>query len=212
MLKYVLLIIGVGSVPALSQSFPTLSSGRASCESLWVERNQILNVAGYCFETALGQAVFNNADCAPGMPALTDAALNRISRIEQAEQGRLCEVNTGRVKITINGRYSALRFGDGGITLGRWPDALDKLVVFPRDAGRERACTVTGLAADGDNFLALRNGPDVRYEQIGALTNGERVFSSSICLGRWCFAESVLSGNIRESRVGWFHMRWCTPQ
>lgn len=211
MLKYLIPIIGLLPVMAVSQSFPSLGAGRPSCESLWVERNQILNVAGYCFDTALGQAVFDNTGCIPGPPALPDAALNRISRLQQAETRLACEINTGTAQITVNGRYGPLRFGKGGLTLGRWQDALQKLDVFPQNSGRVRSCTVSGLSPNGDNFLALRSGPDVRYPQIGELLNGERVLSSSICMGRWCFAGSVQNGNRTEQRNGWFHVRWCQP-
>lgn len=212
MLKYLLLIIGLGPVFASAQNFPALNTGRASCESLWVERNQILNVAGYCFETALGQAVFNNKDCTPGTPSLSGADLNRISRLEQAEAQQSCEINTRVGHITMYGRYGRLRFGARGILLGRWPEALQELDVFPRDAGRERSCVVSGLDPNGDNFLALRSGPDVRYPQIGQLLGDERVFSTSACMGRWCFSDSVQAGNRSERRNGWFHVRWCPPQ
>lgn len=211
MLKYLIFIMGLLPVSALAEAFPTLGNGRTSCESLWVERNQILNVAGQCFDTALGQAVFDNADCTPGAPSLPEVAVNRISRIELAEQGRLCNVNTGRDQITVNGRYGPLRFGNGGLTLGRWLGALQKLDVFPRSAGRERACTVSGLSAGSSGFLALRSGPDVRYPQIGSMVNGERVVWSSACMGRWCFADTVQNGNAVERRIGWFHVRWCQP-
>ncbi len=209
MLKYLLFAMGLLPVMAHAQAFPSLGSSRTSCESLWVERNQILNVAGYCFDTALGQAVFDNADCTPGQPALPETALNRIARLQQAEEQRACEINTSAGQITVNGRYGPLRFGNGGLTLGRWPGALQKLDVFPQDAGRARSCTVTGLSADG--FLALRSGPDVRYPQIGQLANGERVMSSSACMGRWCFADEVQNGTRVERRNGWFHVRWCQP-
>ena len=210
MLKYLIFIIGLLPIHVMAGAFPTLGNSRANCDSLWVERNQILNVAGQCFNTALGQAVFDNSDCTPGAPALTEAALNRISQIELAEQGRLCAVNTARGQISVNGRYGPLRFGNGGLVLGRWEGALQQLDVFPR-AARERTCTVSGLDPNGDGFLALRSGPDVRYPQISALYNGERVVSSSACMGRWCFAEAVENGNRVEHRSGWFHVRWCQP-
>ncbi len=208
MLKYLIFIMGLLPVSAMAEAFPTLGNSRTSCESLWVERNQILNVAGQCFNSALGQAVFDNDDCIPGAPALPEVAVNRISRIELAEQGRLCAVDTAQSRITVNGRYGPLRFGEGGISLGRWLGALQKLDVFPQPA-RARRCTVSGLSEGG--FLALRSGPDTRYPQIGQLLSGERVSSTSACLGRWCFAGAVQNGNRLEQRSGWFHVRWCQP-
>ena len=209
MLKYLIFIIGLSPVVGVAQSFPFLGSGRESCESLWVERNQIANVAGQCFDTALGQAVFDNGDCTPGEPAMAEAALDRIARIAQAEARLACEVNTGKGNVVINGRYGPLKFGNDGVELGQWPNALRELDVFPQAAGRDRACTVVGLSDDDDGFLALRSGPDVRYPKLGQLANGDRIFSSSACLGRWCFADEVQVGNRRERVNGWFHVRWC---
>ncbi len=207
MLKFMMFFIGLWPAMALGQSFPLQAGGRASCESLWLERNQILNEAGQCFDTALGQAVFDNGDCTPGAVALSEGALNRIARLKQAESRRACAVDTTQGQIIAYGRFGPLAFGNGGIVLGRWPGALRKLDVFPRAAARERVCTVTGLG-EGD-VLALRSGPDVRYAQIGRLENGVRVISGARCEGRWCFADSVRTGNRTDRRFGWFNVRWC---
>jgi len=211
MLKYVFILIGLFPGIAAAESFPVLGSRASSCESLWIERNQIYNVAGTCFESLLGQSVFDNSDCTPGAPALPESAVTRVDQLKAAQAGRLCEINTDMRHISVNGRYGVLRFGTGDIVLGPWPDALQKLDVFPLAAGRRRSCTVSGLSASGDGFLALRSGPDVRYPQIGALVNGDRVFSSSACMGRWCFAGSVQSNGRTAPRNGWFHVRWCHP-
>jgi len=212
MLKY--LIVALGLLPAMAQAagFPVLGAGRVSCESLWVERNQIANVAGYCFNSALGQAVFNNADCTPGDPALEETAVDRISRIKRAEEPLNCAVDTGRNSLIVNGRYGELRFGVRGLTLGRWPNALRELDVFPRIIGSERACMVSGLSDADDGFLALRSGPDVRYPQIGALFNGDQVSSKAACMGRWCFSDAIVRGNRRAPLNGWFHTNWCKPR
>jgi len=209
MVKYLILITWLLPVSAISGSFPVLGSGRDGCESLWIERNQIINTAGYCFETVLGQSVFDNSDCVPGAVALPETSLDRISQIERAEGPRACDINTEMALLTVNGRYGPLRFGIGAIQLGRWPNVLAEMDVFPRESGRERSCTVSGLSNSGDGFLALRSGPDVRYPQIGQLFNGDRVVSTSVCMGRWCFSDSVRIGNVQESLNGWFHANWC---
>ncbi|MCF6271889.1 MAG: YARHG domain-containing protein [Rhodobacteraceae bacterium] len=211
MLKYLVFIIGLSPVAGVSQSFPVLGSGLESCESLWVERNQILNEAGACFSSPLGNAVFDNGDCVPTPPVLSETALNRLAQIGQAEAARQCAINPDRESLTVNGRYGALQFGKNGLTLGRWAGALASLDVFPRRIGRGRSCVVDGLEADGASSLALRSGPDVRYPQIGRLLSGERVFSSAECLGRWCFADEVQGGNRQIASLGWFHVKWCRP-
>ncbi len=210
MLKYILFIIGLTPISAFAEAFPALGSPRASCESLWVERNQIYNAAGNCFTTALGQAVFDNGDCGVGPVALGEAALNRISRIEQQEARLGCNIDTGRDRISVFGRYGVLSFGRGGQVLGRWPQALQQLDVFPTKTARERSCTVGGLTKAGE-ALAIRSGPDVRYPQIGQVENGDRITSSSACMGRWCFADTVQSQGRSLRLNGWFHVRWCQP-
>ncbi|EBA16598.1 hypothetical protein RSK20926_22774 [Roseobacter sp. SK209-2-6] len=34
-----------------------------SCNDLWFTRNAIINQAGFCFGSNLGQALFDNGDC-----------------------------------------------------------------------------------------------------------------------------------------------------
>lgn len=211
MLKYLLITIGLIPGLAFAAGFPVQGSGHTSCKSLWVERNQISNVAGVCFDTALGQAVFDNSDCVPGQPALSEEALNRIAQLERAESRLECHVETAVERVVINGRYGPIRLGKGGVVLGRWPLALAELDVFPRPANRLRTCTVSGLSDTDSGFLALRAGPDVRYPKIGSLYNGNLVASVSHCMGRWCFSDRVEINNRQERLNGWFHVRWCQP-
>jgi len=211
MLKYLLIALGLLPNLVMAAGFPVQGSGPTSCESLWLERNQIANVAGACFQSPLGQAVFDNTNCVPGPPALSEDALNRIAQIERAETRAECSIDTSVERVVINGRYGLMRFGKGGVVLGRWPQALAALDVFPRPANRLRTCTVSGLTDDDDGFLAVRAGPDVRYPRLGQLANGDIVSSTSFCMGRWCFADMVQSGNRQERLNGWFHVRWCQP-
>jgi hypothetical protein len=39
------------------------SAAKASCASLWFERNQIYKDAGYCFKTPRAMRAFGNAGC-----------------------------------------------------------------------------------------------------------------------------------------------------
>lgn len=209
MLKYLVMIAGFLPGVALSASFPVLGTGQASCESLWVERNQISNAAGKCFLSVLGQTVFDNGDCVPGEPSLSETALDRISQLSRAEDRLNCAIRTDSDRVSINGRYGKLHFGRGGIIMGRWPEALQNLDVFPRAVKRVRTCTVSGLSSSGDSALALRTGPDVRYPQIGQLIEGSQISSTSACMGRWCYADTVLIGRRQEPLNGWFHVNWC---
>lgn len=211
MLKYLLIVIGLMPEIGAAAGFPAQGAGHTSCNSLWVERNQIYNVAGLCFNNALGQAVFDNGDCVPGVPSLSKDALNRIAQLERAELRLECAVETFVERIVINGRYGPIRFGKGGVVLGRWPRALAELDVFPRPANRLRRCIVSGLSDTDEGSLALRAGPDVRYPKTGSLYNGNVVSSVSHCMGRWCFSDQVEIDNRQAPLNGWFHVQWCQP-
>ncbi len=209
--RYIALLVVLALWPGLAGagSFPVMVNGRASCPALWVERNQILNVAGQCFRTPLGQAVFDNDDCWTTTPELNQKAQSRVAALQAVEARRGCAVDTAQTRISVFGRNGEMRFGQGGTVLGVWPGALRRLDVFPVGTAEAAMCTVSGLNPDGDGFLALRAGPDVRYRQIGRLRNGDRVGHNANCIGAWCFAGSVTRDSNRLGAVGWFHSNWC---
>ena len=64
-----------------------------SCYDLWYERNAIFDARGYCFETQLGQEVFDNRDCWTSYPKLTRAEQRRVEEIKAEERRRGCKVN-----------------------------------------------------------------------------------------------------------------------
>lgn len=64
-----------------------------SCYDLWYERNAIFDARGYCFETRLGQEVFDNSDCWTSFPKLTRAEQKRVDAIKAEERRRGCKVN-----------------------------------------------------------------------------------------------------------------------
>lgn len=60
------------------------------CKSLWVERNAIFDARGYCFGSALGKAVFNNADCHTKNPSLSSSEKRRVASIKAREKSLNC--------------------------------------------------------------------------------------------------------------------------
>lgn len=195
----------------IAGSFPLLANGRPSCESLWIERNQIMNLAGYCFGSDLGQKVFDNSDCSGNQPVLRAIKTAQVERIQAAEVRLGCAIDNSRDNIMVFGRNGAIQFGDEGVRLGMWPDALRQLDVFPVNGFAEGGytCEVNGLDPAGDGFLAVRSGPDVRYQKIGQLFNRDFVWMNADCAGDWCFANDTIRYGRSIGITGWFHTNWC---
>jgi YARHG domain len=65
----------------------------ASCQELWVARNQIYKDAGYCFKTARAREHFGNAGCThdnvDAVP-LSDADRRYIAQIKKLEAQKGC--------------------------------------------------------------------------------------------------------------------------
>lgn len=62
----------------------------------------MLDRAGLCFTSRLGQAVFDNEDCVSNNPELDPHAALMIERIEWFEENRLaCDIDTDRTELDI---------------------------------------------------------------------------------------------------------------
>ena len=102
--------------PAMAQDVPGYGSTRASCESIWIERNRILDRSGYCFSSALGKAVFNNANCTTRNPRLSSEDRYWVEEIKKGERRYGCNVDTSRMSIDVGTLRGMMRFGRGGIS------------------------------------------------------------------------------------------------
>ena len=78
------------------------------CDDLWFSRNQLYDRAGYCFSTALGQAVFDNEDCIGKEVTLEPGADALIAHIKWMEAEFDCDVDT--TASTLDIPNLALRF------------------------------------------------------------------------------------------------------
>lgn len=90
------------AVPALLALAAGPALGFDECDDLWFSRNLVYDQAGYCFGSALGQAVFDNAGCTPGaiLPDAGGQALIRFVRAREAELG--CKADTSRSTLDID--------------------------------------------------------------------------------------------------------------
>ena len=71
------------------------------CHDLWLARNAIMDRAGYCFGSVLGQAVFDNADCVGKSVSLTPDAQATVARIQERESENACRVNTKQTTLDV---------------------------------------------------------------------------------------------------------------
>lgn len=64
------------------------------CDEMWFIRNLQFDRAGYCFGSALGQAVFDNSDCTGKDVALSAEARRNVDDIKNQEGWMGCSVDT----------------------------------------------------------------------------------------------------------------------
>lgn len=101
---------------AYAQNVPGYGSARASCESIWIERNRIFDRAGHCFSSTLGKEVFNNSNCRTRNPRLNQSDQAWVDEIKRGERRFGCNVNTSRTGINVDTLNGTVRFGRGGVS------------------------------------------------------------------------------------------------
>lgn len=79
---------GTKSPPPAQQIAPAPVQRAPTCDELWYQRNAIYDAAGYCFQTARAQQVFDNTGCTGGTPS--GSAMREVERIIGLEQQYGC--------------------------------------------------------------------------------------------------------------------------
>lgn len=87
------------AVALLCLPVSALASAGEECDELWFSRNAMMDYAGYCFQSPLGQAVFDNSDCTTSEPQLSPAAAAMTQQIIKNEATLACDVDTNRTGI-----------------------------------------------------------------------------------------------------------------
>jgi hypothetical protein len=137
------------------------------CDDLWFTRNLILDRAGYCFTSDLGQAIFDNADCVEGEVALAPRAEALVDLISADEDGLQCRVDDTRTSLDI-------------------PDIPTRMLMvdLPIATLYESACV--GWLGDS---LELRTARNDEAEVIGAAERGDALAFQFQDEGAWSFVE-----------------------
>jgi hypothetical protein len=143
------------------------SAQEGSCESLWLQRNEIFKNAGYCFKTPKGIAAFGNAGCRydeiTDLP-LSDRDRSAIAGISRSENLKGCGTSAGAP--TRRPGLPSTHF-------------IRPEVPIVIQATEEASCAsgvVTGLDPRGDGFLAVKSGPHLKFSKIDQLFNGQDVY------------------------------------
>jgi hypothetical protein len=79
----------------LLPALPGPAQATTTCEELWVTRNMLFHRAGYCFGSALGQALFGNAGCTQTDAGAVTVDRQAVDYMRGLEQSIGCRVNTG---------------------------------------------------------------------------------------------------------------------
>lgn len=69
------------------------SAQAASCYDLWLKRNEIYHVNGYCFRSRLGHETFGNSNCWTSNPKLSSRERRMVAKIKRQEAKKGCRVN-----------------------------------------------------------------------------------------------------------------------
>jgi len=176
---------------------------RAPCDDLWFSRNAMLDKAGYCFASPLGQAVFDNADCISDAVTIDELTQTAIKLIRVREDFFQCDVDTERKTLDLDPDDIARR------------RVLDIQPVEEALWQFEHSCV--GYIGDPLPIRSapISTAPTIGTVQPGALLNFNRgiwIYDSDgneITSGRiepafpeWLFAEVLGAGD--QHVAGWF--------
>ncbi|MDQ2088700.1 DUF4453 domain-containing protein [Marimonas arenosa] len=124
------------------------------CDDLWFTRNQIMDRAGYCFRTPLGQSVFDNSGCIGEQVSLNAQARRQVEDIRARESALGCVVDTKRrnldlpdiaIRWNLRDLPVADEYESGCIG---WLEPVTSL-----HSGRDSASAIVGWIEPGDNVL-----------------------------------------------------------
>lgn len=152
-----------------------------ACQDWWFTRNLIIDRAGYCFGSVLGQAQFDNTGCIGKTVTLDPASTDAVNQIRNLEAEYQCRVDTTQPALTVPDRAIRLQ--------------LDTLPI------------ADGLASACFNYraapLALRSGPSPNAAIIGQIAPGQSINFAHLNAGDWAYVTTIdANGTLRSG--GWF--------
>lgn len=168
------MILSLLSLPAQAQDLDI-------CEALWLSRNAVLDDAGQCFLSPLGQAVFDNTGCS-GVAFLLPGATRALDALAEHEANLECSIETGDTTVAAAMRGELLLY--------------EELAVMPVENGEQTLCT----AYRGEPFWTY-GGPGSEMGVIELVQTGQTLLFSGVGIGDYRFA-SVFDDRVEVAR-GW---------
>ena len=163
-------------------TFATAPQADELCNDLWFTRNAIINQAGYCFGSNLGQALFDNSDCIGKEVQLSAQDQATIALIQENERANACRVDTSARHLDLQDLSTRQKLRDFPI----WDDFESACIGWLSPPAHLRA----GHSRDAAVVGRIELGDTVRY---GHLPQGD-----------WSYA-MVFDGDWRFKSAGWLN-------
>jgi hypothetical protein len=152
-----------------------------ACDDLWLARNAIFDLHGYCFGSTLGKSVFDNTECTTVEPELAPKVQERIEQLWQRAKQLECTTNQGQASISV---YNI----EQRIELLHQPIASEK----------ESAC----IGYIGKRFN-LYDASDINAARIGSVDQGDDIAWFHDGEGAWSFMTVLKKENGSTPVSGW---------
>ncbi|WP_299689163.1 DUF4453 domain-containing protein [uncultured Tateyamaria sp.] len=152
-----------------------------ACHDWWFTRNLVIDRAGYCFGSVLGQAQFDNTGCIGKTVSLDPASTAAVNQIRGLEADYQCRVDTSQPVLNLPDR-----------------DLRLQLLALPIADGLESACI--GYRATP---LALRAAPSANAPVIGQITPGDTISYAHLPANGWSYVTTYTDTRAFRSG-GWF--------
>ena len=138
------------------------------CDDLWFTRNLIMDRAGFCFGSVLGQAQFDNSDCIGKEVAIAPDVQNFVGQIQAFERQLECKVNTNQPILELNDTHIR-RTLDTLPLADQFESACIGWQVAPRPlyAGPSAQSRITGYISPGD-FVGFSHFPSGEWSYVTA--------------------------------------------
>lgn len=155
----------------------------SGCEDVWFTRNLIMDRAGYCFDSPLGRALFDNAGCIGKSVTLDPASQAVVTQIRGIEARFACRVDTNQ----------------------QWLDLPDinfrrALTSHPIRDEFEWAC----LGWTGP-VTPLHAGYNAPLQVIGQIAPGDYVSSSHLYVSGWSYVTTHAPSFRTLHSAGWVY-------
>ncbi|PCH96947.1 MAG: hypothetical protein COB84_04235 [Rhodobacteraceae bacterium] len=150
------------------------------CDDLWLSRNIIYDRHGYCFQSALGRAIFDNKACHKTPAELDKANAEKIAKIKAWEDELLCKMDTNRTRLDVDAVH--LRF---------------LLTEQPLANNSETQC----VRYRGAVSIVLYAGPSTDTAPLGTIEIGDTVQWAHETQNGWEYV--TIMQNDQTTKIGW---------